>query len=69
MIKESYKYNYYIYKNLFLFNKYYMKLLIEIGTYDGSDSLRYYNNDYKVYAFEPNKDLYEKIFEKTKKIR
>lgn len=45
-----------------------MKLLIEIGTYDGSDSLRYYYNGYKVYTFEPNKDLYEKIIEKTKNL-
>lgn len=43
-----------------------MKLLIEIGTYDGTDSLRYYYNGYKVYTFEPNKDLYEKYLKKQK---
>jgi FkbM family methyltransferase len=43
-----------------------MKLLIEVGSYDGADSLNYYNNGYKVYTFEPNKDLYNNLIEKTK---
>jgi hypothetical protein len=45
-----------------------MKLLIEIGSYDGSDSLNFYNNGYKVYTFEPKKDLYENLKEKTKNL-
>jgi len=43
-----------------------MKLLIEVGSYDGADSLNYYNNGYKVYTFEPNKELYDNLIEKTK---
>lgn len=46
-----------------------MKLLIEIGSYDGSDSLNFYNNGYEVYTFEPKKDLYEKLKEKTKDLQ
>ena len=42
------------------------KLLIEVGAYNGSDSIKYYNSGYIVYTFEPNKDLYEKIKEYTK---
>jgi len=45
-----------------------MKLLIEVGSYDGSDSLNYYNNGYKVYTFEPKKDLYNNLIEKTKNL-
>lgn len=43
-----------------------MKLLIEIGAYDGIDSLDYHRNGYKVYTFEPKKDLYENLIEYTK---
>ena len=43
-----------------------MKLLIEVGAYDGQDSLNYYNQDYKVYTFEPKRDLYENLYTKTK---
>jgi FkbM family methyltransferase len=32
---------------------------------DGTDSLKYYNNGYKVYTFEPNKDLFENLVNKT----
>lgn len=46
-----------------------MKLLIEIGSYDGSDSLNFYNNGYKVYTFEPNKELYNNLIEKTKNLQ
>jgi len=43
-------------------------LLLEIGSYDGHDSLNYYNNGYKVFTFEPKKDLYEKLKDKTKEL-
>ena len=43
-----------------------MKLLIEVGAYDGNDSLGYHRNGYKVYTFEPKKDLYENLIEYTK---
>jgi FkbM family methyltransferase len=46
-----------------------MKLLIEVGAYDGSDSLGFYNNGYKVYTFEPKKDLYEALVNKTKDLQ
>ena len=35
-----------------------MKTLIEVGAFDGSDSLRYHNEGYVVYTFEPKKDLF-----------
>jgi len=43
-----------------------MKTLIEVGAYDGSDSLKYHNNGYRVFTFEPKKDLYENLVNKTK---
>jgi FkbM family methyltransferase len=43
-----------------------MKTLIEVGAYDGNDSLRYHSNGYTVYTFEPKKDLYENLVNKTK---
>lgn len=43
-----------------------MKTLIEVGAFDGSDSLHYYNNGYRVFTFEPKKDLYQNLFERTK---
>jgi FkbM family methyltransferase len=45
-----------------------MKLLIEVGAYDGNDSLQYHKNGYVVYTFEPKKDLFESLFEKTKSL-
>jgi FkbM family methyltransferase len=42
------------------------KLLIEVGTYDGCDSLEFYNKGYTVFTFEPNKDLFKTIYDKTK---
>lgn len=42
-----------------------MKTLIEVGTYDGSDSLNFYRNGYRVYTFEPKKDLYKNLVDKT----
>lgn len=41
------------------------KLLIEVGAYDSSNSLKYYNNGYTVYTFEPNKICYNYIKNKT----
>lgn len=43
-----------------------MKTLIEVGAFDGSDSLRYHNNGYIVYTFEPKKDLFQHLINKTK---
>ena len=46
-----------------------MKTLIEVGAFDGSDSLRYHNNGYRVFTFEPKKDLYENLVNKTKHLK
>lgn len=43
-----------------------MKTLIEVGAYDGGDSLQYHKNGYDVYTFEPKKDLFENLVNKTK---
>jgi FkbM family methyltransferase len=43
-----------------------MKTLIEVGAFDGSDSLKYYNKGYVVYTFEPKKDLFQNLVNKTK---
>ena len=43
-----------------------MKTLIEVGACDGNDSLNYHNNGYIVYTFEPKKDFYRNLVEKTK---
>jgi len=43
-----------------------MKTLIEVGAFDGSDSLNYHSNGYTVYTFEPKKDLFNNLIEKTK---
>ena len=43
-----------------------MKTLIEVGAYDGSDSLNYHKNGYIVYTFEPKKDLFQTLVDKTK---
>jgi len=45
-----------------------MKTLIEVGAYDGSDSLRYHSEGYTVYTFEPKKDLYENLVDKTRSL-
>jgi FkbM family methyltransferase len=42
-----------------------MKLLIEVGAFDGSDSLRYHDRGYTVYTFEPKKDLFQQLVDKT----
>jgi len=46
-----------------------MKTLIEVCAYDGSDSLNYHNRGYSVYTFEPKKDLYQNLIEKTKHLK
>jgi FkbM family methyltransferase len=43
-----------------------MRTLIEVGAFDGSDSLRYHSQGYNVYTFEPKKDLYENLVNNTK---
>jgi FkbM family methyltransferase len=40
-------------------------LLIEVGAYDGEDSLSYHKRGYTVFTFEPKKDLYENLVKKT----
>ena len=40
-------------------------LLIEVGAFDGHDSLRWHAKGYKVLTFEPKRDLYEKLSLKT----
>lgn len=42
-----------------------MKTLIEVGAFDGSDSLNFHKNGYRVYTFEPEKDLFENLINKT----
>ena len=42
-----------------------MKILIEVGAFDGYDSIKYYNSGYIVHSFEPDKELFSKIKEKT----
>lgn len=42
-----------------------MPTLIEVGAFDGSDSLRYHSQGYTVYTFEPKKDLYDQLTLKT----
>lgn len=42
-----------------------MKTLIEVGAFDGSDSLKFHKNGYRVYTFEPKKDLFENLINKT----
>ena len=46
-----------------------MKTLIEVGAFDGSDSLRYHNEGYQVFTFEPKKDLYENLVNRTKHLK
>ena len=42
-----------------------MKTLIEVGAFDGLDSLNYHSNGYIVYTFEPKKDLFKNLVDKT----
>lgn len=42
------------------------KLLIEVGAFDGTDSLRYHAKGYRVFTFEPNRALYDALCAKTR---
>jgi FkbM family methyltransferase len=42
-----------------------MKLLIEVGAFDGNDSLRYHRDGYRVFTFEPKRDLFEDLQRRT----
>lgn len=46
-----------------------MKTLIEVGAFDGSDSLRYHTNGYAVYTFEPEKNLYANLVSNTSSLK
>jgi FkbM family methyltransferase len=43
-----------------------MKTLIEVGAYDGSDSLKYHESGYHVFTFEPKKDLFIRLANRTR---
>jgi len=43
-----------------------MKTLIEVGAYDGSDSLKYHESGYHVFTFEPKKDLFIRLVNRTR---
>lgn len=40
--------------------------MLDIGSFDGSDSLPSHRNGYTVYAFEPKEDLYMNLVHKTR---
>lgn len=44
------------------------KIMIEVGSCHGEDGLRFYNNNYKVFCFEPNKESFKKIRQKVKSL-
>jgi len=46
-----------------------MKLLIEVGSYDGGDSLAFHKKGYRVFTFEPKIDLYQQLVNKTKNLK
>jgi FkbM family methyltransferase len=46
-----------------------MKTLIEVGAFDGSDSLNYHRKGYVVYTFEPKKDLFQNLVNATKHLQ
>jgi FkbM family methyltransferase len=46
-----------------------IKTVIEVGAYDGEDSLRFHKQGYVVYTFEPKEDLYNALVEKTKHLK
>lgn len=45
------------------------KILFEVGAFDGKDSLNFHKQGYVVYTFEPKKDLYENLKNKTKHLK
>ena len=46
-----------------------MKTLIEVGAFDGNDSLKYHKKGYIVYTFEPKKDLFQNLVNKTRGLK
>jgi len=46
-----------------------MKTLIEVGAFDGHDSLKYHKKGYTVYTFEPKKDLFQNLVNKTRRLK
>lgn len=42
-----------------------MRLLIEVGAFNGADSLEFHKRGYEVFTFEPKKDLYDELKRKT----
>jgi FkbM family methyltransferase len=42
------------------------RLLIEVGAFDGKDSLRFHRQGYRVFTFEPNRDLYLNLLANTR---
>lgn len=45
------------------------KILIEVGAFDGEDSINYYRQGYRVFTFEPKRDLFQNLNEKTKHLQ
>jgi FkbM family methyltransferase len=46
-----------------------MKTLIEVGAYDGFDSIeKFHKYGYQVFTFEPKKDLYDALVERSKNL-
>jgi len=43
-----------------------MKTLIEVGSYDGTDSLKFHSQGFRVFTFEPAKHLVEHLINKTR---
>jgi hypothetical protein len=43
-----------------------MKTLIEVGAFDGTDSLKFHSQGYRVFTVEPKIDLYQNLVDKTK---
>jgi FkbM family methyltransferase len=43
-----------------------MKTLIEVGAFDGHDSLQFHSQGWEVFTFEPKKDLYNALVDKTR---
>lgn len=46
-----------------------MKTLIEVGAFDGSDSLKYHKSGYEVFTFEPKKDLFTALVNRTRHLK
>jgi FkbM family methyltransferase len=46
-----------------------MKTFIEVGAFDGSDSLQAHSRGFTVYTFEPKRDLYESLVNRTRHLQ